>query len=164
MRYLLFSLFIGINTLSFAQNTNPVDLIPTTIDSIQFRVENIRTKEMLLIGQEEVYELMGSFTLLAKERQKLAKKLRKPNAYSHGRALLDHHNLVFSFFNAEKLTLTAHISTLTRNIDLYAEGKPEFYGKISKKFGKFLIKLLVRVGLYDAVYKSGDLEGIVKYK
>lgn len=161
MRNLLLFLVLLSSTTLFGQSVPGEDFIPQQVDSIRFRVERNITKEMTLPGQEEFYELLGSFRLDSKTQAKLVKRMRKASTYDHGRALLTHHNLVFTFFSGEKVALTTHISTLTRNISLYTEGVDSFYGKISKKMGKFLIKLLVKYNLYDTVEEVGDLEGVL---
>lgn len=156
----LFFIIILSSTL-FGQSLPTTNLIPQHVDSVRFRVERNVTKEMTLLGQEEFYELLGSFRLDLKTQTKLRKLIGKASTYDHGRALLMHHNLVFTFFFGKKVALTTHISTLTRNISLYKEGADSFHGKISKKMGKFLIKLLVKYNLYDTVEAVGDLEGIL---
>lgn len=161
IRFILVFLLTGALSLSFSQSTPPADIFPTTVDSIRLDVELNRGKEMLLPNENEVHELLGTTRLEAKEAQKFIKRLSKKSAYKYGRALLTHHNLVFTCYSAEKVVLTIEISTLTRNIDLYKkDSNQEFYGKISKKTGNYLVKLLVKLNLYEPLQEIGDTEGI----
>ncbi|NOQ72617.1 MAG: hypothetical protein GQ574_11475 [Crocinitomix sp.] len=159
-RVLLFQLLILLGTAS-AQKVPDSALIPITVDSIRLRIELNREKEMLSPGnEEEVHKLLGTTRLDSKTSKQFIKRISKKGSYSYGRALLTHHSLVFTCFSNEKVALTVHISTLTRNISLYKEGTDSFYGKISKKLGNYLVKLLVRLNLYEQLHETGDTEGI----
>ncbi len=161
IRFILVLLLTSTLNLGFAQSTPPAELLPTAVDSIRINVLLNRGKEMLLPNESEIHELLGTAKLESKEAQKFIKRLSKKSAYKYGRALLTHHNLVFICYSAEKVVLTVEISTLTRNIDLYKkDSDKEFYGKISKKTGNYLVKLLVKLNLYEPLQEIGDTEGI----
>lgn len=154
----LFLLLIGLSD-AYAQKAPESTLLPTSVDSIRLRVELNRGKEMLMEGQNEVHNLLGTIRLDSKIAGKFIKRISKKNSYEFGRALLTHHNLDFTCFSAEKVALTVQISTLTRNIDIYQEGD-EFHGKISNKMGNYLVKLLIKLKLYEPLQEVGDTEGI----
>ncbi|MFT5823397.1 MAG: hypothetical protein ACI8ZM_004658 [Crocinitomix sp.] len=157
---MLFQLLVVLGT-AYGQRVPDSGLIPSEIDSIRLRVELNRDKEMLSPGnEEEVHKLLGTTRLDSKISQKFIKRISKKSSYSYGRALLTHHSLVFTCFSNDKVALTVHISTLTRNISLYKEGVDSFYGKISKKLGNYLVKLLVKYNLYEPLQEIGDTEGV----
>lgn len=160
MKGFLFILLSLFHVFSFGQKIPDNQFFQITPDSALFEVSEVRTKEMTLPGQPEIYELIGKKTLSSKEALKFQKKLASKSSYSYGRALLNHSNISVTFYTNEKETLLATISTLTRNIELDISGRDPFYGKISKKLGRYLIKLLVKFGYYDQVKEMGDLEGV----
>ncbi len=150
--------FIGRQTS--AQYIPDFGQLPTAIDSIRFQVEKNVTIEMTLEGQSTVHEEIGSVILSNQDGTKFLKNLHKKASYTKGRALLTHYNLRFTCYSSDINSLHVDISTLTRNIDIRYNNESSFYGKISSKMGKYLIKLLVQYGWYETVAEFGDLEGI----
>jgi hypothetical protein len=156
-----FLILLFISIVANAQGTPKSEFIPTHVDSIRLNVELNRGKELLLPGNEtETHELLGSSLLLVKDAKKFIKRIGKKSSYVNGRALLTHHSLVFICYAGENVALSVEISTLTRNINLYNASSESFHGKISKKMGNYLVKLLVRLNLYTPLQEVGDTEGI----
>lgn len=157
------SLFIilFLSMAATAQRKTTSELIPTQVDSIRLNVELNREKEMLSpVNETEVHELLGSSLLVGKDAKKFIKRIGAKSSYVNGRALLTHHSLVFICYSKENVALTVQISTLTRNINIYNGGSEGFFGKISKKMSNYLVKLLVRLNLYNRLAETGDTEGI----
>ncbi|MDA7803790.1 hypothetical protein N8987_04370 [Crocinitomix sp.] len=155
-----FSFLLLFEFIAFAQPTSKFEL--ASINKAQFILEKNRTKEMILPNQEEVHEEIGNQLLDSKSQKKLIQILNKSNSYQKGQALLTHHNIIFNLFQDKALRFEIQISTLTRNIRIYDRNNSnEIHCKISQKFGKFLIKLLVKYGWYEEIVPTGDLEGII---
>lgn len=159
-RFVCANLLFFFGWQSSAQYTPDFDQLPTAVDSIRLQVEKNVTLEMTLEGQATVHEVIGSVLLSNQDCAKFLKNVRKKAAYTKGRALLTHYNLRFTCYSSDVDPLVVDISTLTRNIDIQFKNKTSFYGKISSKMGKYLIKLLVQHGWYKTVAEFGDLEGI----
>lgn len=158
----LFFLFLLTYPLfGLSQQLAPSNLLPTDFDSVRMTVAFNLTKEMTLPQQQAYYRVVGSSALMPNEGKKLIQKWGKKSSFHRGRALLTHHNLIFTFYTGADLALTTELSTLTRNIDLFTASDNHFSGKISPKMGRFIIKLLVRYGFYERLNERGDLEGIL---
>lgn len=155
----LFLLITSFSVLS--QQRTPSNRLPPDFDSARMTVLLNLTKEMTLPEQQTYYRVLGSAALTPNEGKKLIKKWNKKSSFQRGRALLTHHNLIFTFYTGANLSLTAELSTLTRNIDVFTTNDKHFLGKISPKLGRFMLKLLIRYDFYEALNKRGDLEGIL---
>lgn len=151
--------FTTLNVFSQAQPNSA--LFPSEIDSIRLNVWFDRNKELLLPGQDEEFKLLKTTRLSEKDQNNFLKKIQKNSSYAHGRALLTHHSLAFHSYSKGKEVLKVEISTLTRNITIHKDSEEGFYGKISKKMGNYLVKLLVRLGMFEELNAIGDTEGIM---
>ncbi|AUC77279.1 hypothetical protein [Olleya sp. Bg11-27] len=140
-------LFILLNTsLSYSQNeTTSTKLFTKNIDSIQFSIWDIQTKEMSTFSSEEKeYEKeLGSVTLSNKDKDLLITNLLNPKSYNGKSALLYHYNLVFDLYKNDSISVTVKISTLTGNITIDNKVSGVYFrNNCTLQFGEVLIALL----------------------
>jgi len=152
--------FILFVTKASAQYSPTSIVWPTSIDSILLVVEHNLTQEMTYKGQAEIHEEIGRIILNPKTQSRLLKKLKQTSSYETGVALLDHSNVFFTFFCSESSSLRIEISTLSRNIDIQSIHGSSYKGRISQKFGKYLLKTMIHFGFYKKMKAIGDLEGL----
>ena len=140
-------LFILLNTsLSYSQNeTTSTKLFTKNIDSIQFSIWDIQTKEMSTASSEEKeYEKeLGSVTLSNKDKDLLITNLLNPKSYNGKSALLYHYNLIFDLYKNDSISVIVKISTLTGNITIDNKASGVYYrNNCTLQFGEVLIALL----------------------
>lgn len=155
----LIGLFLCVSN-TFGQNSPKSMIWPSTVDSVLLVVEQNVTQEMTFEGQAEIHQEIGRNILNSKDQEHLLKKLKQPIAYELGYALLDHSNIFYTIYFSKSATIRIAISTLTRNVLIRNQKEESFKGKISRKFGKYLLKTMIRFDFYNAMNAIGDLEGI----
>ena len=166
-RLLYCSLFCLLSLSGIAQvDSLTPDLLPSNIDSIQFSIWQVYTKEMLPPGKEEETfekELKRS-TLTSKDQNIILNSLRSPDSYAYTRALQTHHNLVFHMYTEGKLSVEVQISSMTGNIDIDNKMTEAYFrNRCGQKFGKLLVHFLNHYHFIDLVDEY-DLEGLVPYQ
>ena len=163
MKQLLAIHIFLISIISYSQ-TNPIsNLLPSKeLDSIQFSIWNIQTKDMSSPNSKdkEYEKKLATVTLSNKDKDLLITNLLNPKSYNQKRALLYHYNLIFDLYKNDAISAIVKISTLTGNIAI----DNKITGQYSKnnctvQFGKVLLSLLKEYNFSDYLNTS-DLIGI----
>ncbi|EWH13695.1 hypothetical protein KLA_07846 [Cellulophaga geojensis KL-A] len=155
MKQVLIVCLLLISSFCFSQaNKLQKNLIPTKVDSIQFSIWHIQTKETSNPGTKvkEYKKELGYTVLDKKDQHTFIKKLQSPESYNSSRALLHHYNLVFLIYHNGKIVGKVHISSITGNIDVESvQNQNNYKTSVSKQMGKYLIGLLKKYKLLKLV-------------
>jgi hypothetical protein len=161
---LLYIFFISSIGYSQVDSVN-LDLLPNTLDSIQFSIWEVHNKEMSLPDQEEneYAKELERKTLSKKDQQLFITNLQNPKSYDGSRALPYHYNLVLFIYKDGIVSTEIRISTMTGNIDINSK-LTEIYFKnsCSEQMEKVLVELLKKYNFFE-LFDEVDLEGITTY-
>lgn len=163
MKQILILCLLFISSVCFSQVGKPKqNLIPVAVDSVQFSIWNIQSKETSTPDTKvkEYKKELGCAILGKKDQHTFIKKLQSPESYNSSRALLHHYNLVFLIYHNGKIVGKARISSITGNIDVEnIQNQNNYKSSVSKKMGKYLIRLLKKYKLLKLVDEV-NLEGL----
>ncbi|PKB45069.1 hypothetical protein AX016_3306 [Cellulophaga sp. RHA19] len=163
MKQILILCLLLISSVCFSQVDKPKqNLIPVAVDSIQFSIWNIQSKEMSTPGTKvkEYKKELGYAFLSKKDQDIFIRKLKRPESYDQSRALLHHYNLVFLMYYKGKIAVQVRISSITGNIDVEdVQNKNNYKSSCSKQMGKYLIFLLKKYKLVKFIDEA-NLEGL----
>ena len=152
----LFS-FVGFSQVGKSKQ----NLIPVAVDSIQFSIWDIHSKETSTPGTKvEEYKKELGYTVLDKKDQDIfIRKLQSSKSYNQSRALLHHYNIVFLMYHKGKIAAQVRISSITGNIDIdTVQNQNNYKSSCSKQMGEYIIFLLKNyklIKLIDEVYLDG---------
>ncbi len=154
--------FFLFSVISYSQiNSFDYELNIKNIDSIQFSIWNIHTKEMSTPNKIKEYKKkLKQVTLKTIDQELFIKTILDTKSYDGSLALLYHNNLLFQIFNKGLITTEIAISTITGNI--YIENKINknyLRNNCSKKGGMYLFFLLKSYDLLSFIDEY-ELEGL----
>lgn len=136
-------------------------------DSVCMSVWNIYFKENSLVQDESDFhedEEIFRVSLSRKESDQLINRLRKKKSYDDVRALQNHYDLVFQFYQSGEIVCRVEISMMTGNItakNLFKNAT--FRNGCSTSLGKHLECLLDSHGIIEQLnYDEIDLMGLRK--
>lgn len=154
--------FFLFSVISYSQiNSVDYELNMKNIDSIQFSIWNIHTKEMSTPNNIKEYKKkLKQVALKSIDQELFIKTILDTKSYDGSLALLYHNNLLFQIYSKGLITTEIGISTITGNI--YIENKINksyFRNNCSKKGGKYFISLLKSYDLLSFIDEY-ELEGL----
>lgn len=146
---LIVILCLSLMSLKANAQIDSVDqLVSKGIDSIQFSIWNVMNKELSTRNNVQTYQrLIAKKRLEKKDERLFLKTVVNPKSYNQSKAVLTHHNLVFSLYAENKIVLEIKISSYTGNINIGKKTDGIFIrSHCSKRFSKVLVRLLKRNG------------------
>lgn len=166
MKQLILVYLFLLTSLTYSQiDSVKHNLIPNIVDSVDFSVWEVYTKEMSIQGQEkQEYEKELARTSLSQEDQQLLiPTLRNSKSYDYTRALPYHYNLVFYTYYNGQISSEIRISTMTGNIDIDNRITGDYFmNNCSEELGQVLLELLDN-NSFSKLFDEIDLEGITIY-
>lgn len=162
MKKVIYILIILLPSLGYSQiDSLSVGILAKKIDSIQFSVWKMKTKEMSAVGNIEEYEVeLKRITLSKKDTELLQTKLMNSQSYSDTRALIYHFNIAFDLFSNASIYNSIRISGINGNINIDNKQTGEkFRNGCSGELGEFLIELLYTYRFSNLI-DTFDIEGI----
>ncbi|WP_344929526.1 hypothetical protein [Aquimarina addita] len=146
MKKTIYVLIVLVSSLGYSQiDSLPVRIITKPVDSIQFSIWKMKTKEMSTTGvmEEESETELKRIVLTKKDTELLLAKILNNKSYSNRRALIHHSNIIFEFFSNASIKNTIKISGINGNITIdNEEAEVKFRNGCSDELGDFLIELL----------------------
>ncbi len=132
-------------------------------DSCYLSLHKVVTKEMVKPLEQPYEQELLKLKIANEDSKLLLKKASKKSSYQDSRAMLTHHNIVFSFYKDNTICYTIHLSTLTGNIEIRKLSTQEtFYSRVSNKFGRYLIKMFKKYKVYEMITPSYMRGGLHK--